>query len=212
MPTVTPSPAKGQGSNAWPGWEIMVLHDLGAPTSKDNIAFLDLWQQFENSKAQNNPLNLTGPSGTGSINSDGVQNYATREQGAKYTAQNITHYPTLYKMLKSNNVKGTLLGSTDIIHGKLSPLSHLVDDLRKWGSKSFADQLSGGTSAIDKGTQVAHDAAAPFNAAIDAFNWVKDNWDRILFVIGGTILVIIGIVVLLRQNQNNTFTFERGES
>lgn len=203
------SATQNVGANAWPGWDIMVLHDLGAPTSKDNIAFLDLWQQYEQSKAKNNPLNLTGPSGTGSINSDGVQNYATREQGAKYTADNIAHYPTIYKMLKSDNVKGTLLGHSTF--GSTSSLQHLVTDLQKWGSDTFAAKLSGGTSLVDKGVSVAHTVTAPFSAIGDVVAWVGNNWSRILFVIGGSILVIIGLIVLLRNNQKNTFTFERGE-
>lgn len=205
----TTTPAPNQGTNAWPGWEIQVLHDLGAPTSKDNIAFLDTWQEYEHSKAINNPLNLTGPAGTGSINSAGVQNYATRQQGAQYTAQNIANYPTIYKMLKSDNVKGTLLGHSSF--GGLSSLQHLVTDLQKWGSKSFAAKLAGGTSGVDKAVTTGQAVAAPFSAIGDAVAWVGSNWERILFVLGGTILVIIGLIVLLRNNQKNTFTFERGE-
>lgn len=207
MPSSSPTVAT---DNAWPGWEVMVLHDLGAPTSKDNIFFLDTWHKYELSKAKNNPLNLTGPSGTGSINSDGVQNYATREQGAKYTAQNISHYPTIYKMLKSDNVKGTLLGHSTF--GGLSSLQHLVTDLNKWGSHSFADSLSGGTSAVDKTVTTGQKVADTLTAPIDAIKWVFENWDRVLFVIGGAVLVIIGLVVLLRQNNKNVFTFQRGES
>lgn len=194
-------PTGKPGSNAWGGWEIMVLNDLGAPTTGDggkaNIEFLDLWQTFERSTARNNPLNLTAPTGYAQINSANVQSYATPQEGAKFTADNIRRYSTIYSMLKTGHVKQTLLGSTGIIGGfHLSPASHLVSDLRKWGSGNFADYLSGGLSTADK---TATAVAAPFHDLASAWNWVGNNWERVLFVLGGTIIAIIAIIYIAKK-------------
>lgn len=203
-----PSKSK-MGPNAWAGWETDVLADLGnAHPDKLTIAFLDWWQTFEFSKATNNPLNLTAPAGVSSINSAGVQSYATRQQGALYTAHNIQrNYPTLYNMLKNDKVKDVLLGHTDIIHGHLSSLQNLVDELNKWGSHNFADKLSGGTSAIDTGTKTGQNIVGKFTGIWD---FLSNDWERILFVVGGSILIILAIIILAKQQQSNTFTFSKG--
>src|SRR5215831_14159224 len=130
MPTATATQKQQEGANAWPGWEIEVLHDLGAPPNQNNINFLDAWQTFEHSQAHNNPLNITAPAGTGSINSAGVQSYATRQQGAKYTANLIqSGYPTIYGMLKAGDLKSVLFNS--------DKLNSFIDELDKWGSHNF---------------------------------------------------------------------------
>jgi hypothetical protein len=197
------------GTNAWNGWEVEVLNDLGAKTSKNNIAFLDWWQEFEHSDAVNNPLNLTKPIGVGSINSDGVQSYKSQTLAAQYTADNIKRYPTLYKMLKTDNVSGTLLGSTDVFGGHLSSLQHLVSELNTWGSHNFANKLSGGTSSIDKTVTTGQSIWSSWQTF---FNWLSGNWDRVLFVAGGAILIIIAILIIGKsQTQKATFSFARGE-
>jgi len=204
MPTSTATQKQTEGTNAWPGWEIQVLHDLGAPVSQANVGFLQEWQMYEHSEAKNNPLNITAPAGSGSINSAGVQNYSSRQQGARYTAQVISggNYPTIYKMLKGDNVGNTFLHHTP----------DLVKELNLWGSKSFAEKIhSGSESVLDKAGDVAHQAADVITAPVDAIKWVFKNWDRILFVIGGAVLIIIGIIVLVKGQSKNTFTFERGE-
>lgn len=204
--TLTPSESN-MGQNAWAGWEKDVLGDLGnSKPSNDTIAFLDLWQTYEHSKAHNNPLNITAPPGIGSINSAGVQSYATPSQGALYTANLIkTSYPTLYNMLKNNKVKDTLLGSTSITGGHLSSLDHLVTELNTWGSHNFANYLSGGESTADKTVNTVHSFG-------DWWNWLTSNWERIAWVLGGAILIILAIVIFGKSAQSNTFTFARGDS
>jgi len=196
------------GANAWNGWEVMVLHDLGAPTSNTNIQFLALWQQFERSAAKNNPLNLTAPAGYTQINSAGVQSYGTQVEAAQFTANNIKNYPTLYKMLKSDSVNSVLHSRPSLSRLQLSPNAHLVSDLRKWGSGTFADFLAGGLSPGDKTTLAVQ---APFHDISSAWNWVGNNWGRILYVIGGIIIGIIALNFLAKSQSNNTFTFSKGE-
>lgn len=199
-----------QGSNAWNGWDVEVLHDLGAKPSKNNIMFLDWWQSYEHSNAKNNPLNLTAPAGTGSINSAGVQNYSSPALGAQYTANLISsgNYPTIYKMLKTDNLKGVLLGNTsisskgDLGHG---PLENLVAELRKWGSGTFADKLAGGESTASQTVQT-------YDSVTSWLGWISQNWDRVLFIIGGGVLVILALVMVgKQQTQKNMFTFARGD-
>jgi hypothetical protein len=204
---------KNQGPNAFSGWAVMVLHDLGAPTSSANIYFLEWWQTYEHSAAKNNPLNITGPAGTSTLsgNSSGVQNYATPKQGAQYTANNIKAYPTIYNMLKSNNVAGTLLSSTDILHGKLSPHQHLITDLQKWGSDNFAKALGGGSvidSAVTGGQSVWND----LTGWTQVFGWIQGNWERIFYVIGGVALVLIALIFIAKSQTGNALKLTEGMS
>ena len=198
------------GQNAWPGWDVQVLHDLGAPVSKTNIKFLDFWQVWEKSKARNNPLNLTAPAGSGTINSSGVQNYPDRQLAAQYTADNIKNYPTLYKMLKSDNVDGILGGHSG------HSLNDLIAEINKWGSHNFATALGGGDpnkSITAPIAGVASTIETPFKDVASVFNWVGSNWDRILIVIFGAVLVIIALIMVFKAQSSNkgTFTFQRGE-
>lgn len=65
--------------------------------------------------------------------------------------------------------------------------------------------LIGGVAGVaDSIGSIAHDIAAPFE-------WIKGNWDRLLFVIGGAILVILALVFVGKSVQKNTFSFERGD-
>jgi len=53
--------------------------------------------------------------------------------------------------------------------------------------------------------------ANPFASIGDFFRWLGGNWDRVLFVTGGMILIILAIVIFMKQQQRNMFTFSRGD-
>lgn len=55
----------------------------------------------------------------------------------------------------------------------------------------------------------AHDIASPFESI---WSWFTGSWERILFVIGGAILVIIALILVANSMKSNTFTFDRGDS
>lgn len=192
------------GHNSWPAWEVAVLQDMGAPISKGNIEFLALWQEYEHSNAFNNPLNLTAPKGYAAINQNGVQSYGTRQEAAQFTANNIMQYPTLYKMLKTNNVYGVLNSRPSLTKGQLSPDAHLISDLQKWGSGTFASFLNTGAAPGDTAVKTAQSVGSGIAGAIEApFKWLGGNWQRIFFVLGGVILVIIALLLVANSVKNS---------
>jgi hypothetical protein len=186
------SPNYKPGPNAWPGWDAQVINDLGGKVTSDSLWFLDSWQVTEYSNASNNPLNLTAPSGIATINSAGVQSYATQLQGAQHTADLIrNNYPEIYDMLVNDKVKDTLFNS--------DKLNKLISELNKWGSKSFASSLGKGTSIS---TDVTNIVKSPFKDITSFFGWVSDNWQRILFFLGGAIAIVIGGLFIFKSQAN----------
>ena len=211
------------GTNAWTGWEEDVIGYLGVPNTVENKEFLDVWQQFEHSNAHNNPLNLTKPTGVATINSAGVQSYSTAAQGALYTANNIKnsgYYPTIYAALQS----GKPLDIFVLHKGDPKKQLAIIAELRKWGSGTYADYLSqltggkagqGGSGGLFEDPNTGKDIPA-YSPGQSAANWVNDhlfgNWEQILFVALGIILVLIAILMIAKSQQSNTFTFARGDS
>jgi hypothetical protein len=94
----------GQGDQYWG----QVLTNMGAPVTQSNIDFLNGWSSREGTKATWNPLATTQGPGAGTFNSTGVQNFATLDQGAQYTAATLTngHYPSIVAALKSGDASG----------------------------------------------------------------------------------------------------------
>ena len=215
------------GPNAWTGWEEDVIGYLGVPNTKENIEFLDVWQQFEHSNAHNNPLNLTKPTGIATINSAGVQSYSTAAQGALYTANNIKnsgYYPTIYAALQS----GKPLDIFVLHKGDPNKQLAIIKELRKWGSGTYADYLSqltggkvgqGGSGGIFRDPTTGKDIPA-YSPGESAVNFMENLWNEILkyaeragFVVLGVILVLLAIIFIAKsQASNNTFTFARGDS
>lgn len=72
------------------------------------------------------------------------------------------------------------------------------------------DMNTVGNAASDAATAVENAVLGPVQELGKIFNWIGGNWDRIFFVVGGAILVIIGLV-MLGKSGNNTFTFARGD-
>jgi cell wall-associated NlpC family hydrolase len=72
------------------GWQQQILKGVGAPTTPENLRFLDAWQRAEGGSAANNPFNTTEPMpGASSYNSVGVRNYQTPQQGLAATIQTL---------------------------------------------------------------------------------------------------------------------------
>lgn len=55
------------------------------------------------------------------------------------------------------------------------------------------------TSVGNAAGQVAHDIAAPFESIGQVLSWIGNNWDRILWVIGGSILLILGFNMVYKS-------------
>lgn len=85
-----------------PGWQQLVLQGVGAPTTPQNIKYVNAWAQAEGGGATNNPFNTTQPvSGATSYNSVGVRNYSTPQQGIQATIQTLKngHYSNILSAL-----------------------------------------------------------------------------------------------------------------
>lgn len=125
--------------NWWPGWEAAALQAAHLPATGANVTFLANWHTYEGSTAANNPLNVTADKakpvtvGTSAINKQGVQNYATRQQGAAATAAflGMPNYTAIRAALASGDPYAYVAKS----HGNLQSV---VDQLATWGSRSFA--------------------------------------------------------------------------
>lgn len=70
-------------------WATLVLNDLGAPTSANNMEFMAQWIASENSwpPPRNNPLN----NGLGSGGGSGLGSYDNLTDAASFAAQNLLH-------------------------------------------------------------------------------------------------------------------------
>lgn len=146
--------------SSWTGWETQLLDAIGAPVTSENIAFLDAWALSEgpadtigggeNQGGQYNPLATTlKTSGSiGTYNSDGVQDYASAEDGISATAQTLTQgayaesYSGIVAALKSGNPY-TYNGT----NGAGSGIASILNGLNIWGSKGFAQTFLAGGAA-----------------------------------------------------------------
>src|SRR5690348_1435278 len=116
-------------AQVWPFWYRDVLAGLDAPDTAKNELFLNVWQTYEQSGAQNNPLNTTEPwAGATTFNSAGVKNYPTTTAGANATAATLENgrYPDIVAALRSGD-----------------PFTYndpqaVADQVTTWGTPSFA--------------------------------------------------------------------------
>jgi Sec-independent protein translocase protein TatA len=65
------------------------------------------------------------------------------------------------------------------------------------GSSSTPGAVGSTTGTVVGGA--AHTVATSVSSIGDAFTWLGNNWDRVLEVLGGTILLVIGLVLLTKQ-------------
>jgi len=125
--------------NYWPGWEQDVLKAAGLPVTSANVTYLANWHAYEGSAAANNPLNTTAyaadPETVGykTLNSAGVQYYATTAQGAAATAAflKMPNFSAIFSALQSGDPYHYTAESQ-------SKLNDFLTALKKWGSNSFA--------------------------------------------------------------------------
>jgi len=103
-----------------------ILKCVGAPITDENLKFLYAWRQAENTNAANNPFATTLPF-KNSIpygkNTDGVQEYQTRQDGLEATCKtlNFSHYTCIVKGLV-NDIGAELISTK------------CDTSLKKWGT------------------------------------------------------------------------------
>jgi hypothetical protein len=89
-----------------PNWQQAILNRLGAPTTPQNLSFLNAWTRAEGGAATNNPFNTTQPApGASSYNSVGVRNFVSPQQGVSATVQTLQNgrYGQILDALKAGN-------------------------------------------------------------------------------------------------------------
>lgn len=98
-------PASGYRGGGAPFY-TMVLTDLGAPVTADDLAFLERWGHYEGTAARNNPMATTRHArGSWRFNWKDVQSYPTAEIGAQATADTLDNglYPEVVAGLRSGH-------------------------------------------------------------------------------------------------------------
>lgn len=143
----------------WPYWFRDVLAGLDAPDTAHNELFLNVWQTYEQSGAQNNPLNTTQPwPGSSIFNSAGVRNYATTTDGANATVATI----------KNGRYDATVAALRTGDPFTVADTQAVADAITTWGTPNFADwYLKQGPTA-----QTGPLSAAPFPNAVGAA-WMR---------------------------------------
>lgn len=116
-------------AQVWPYWYRDILSGLGAPDTAKNELFFNVWQTYEQSGAQNNPLNTTEPWPRSTVyNSAGVRNYSDPADGADATV--ATLQGSAYAAIRAALETGNPFTVTD------GPA--VADGITTWGTPSFA--------------------------------------------------------------------------
>jgi hypothetical protein len=172
--------------NTWQGWEAAVLNAIGAPVTDANVAFLDAWNNAEQSGASYNPLNTTQPaSGSWSYNSAGVQEYNSPAQGANAIAATLEngYYPNILTALRSGNP----------LDGNIASMEA---ELTTWGTgPGFLQSLLGGPPPSQTvGSNVTG------NVPTQTVNNVPVSKQTVIAVATISVL-IIGVAILAMQHR-----------
>lgn len=187
---------------AWAGWESDVLRELGLPDTDANRRFLATWQRFEGGTAAYNPLNTTlGVGASTAYNAVGVRNYPSRGVGVKATAATLSN--ARYAGIRR------ALATGDPFHVDASTQRGIVAGLSNWVSGTATGGIDYANRILGAAGKAAGNAigSTPTGGAIGAVGdavtapakgvgWVLGNWDRVLLVIGGFLLLVLGLLRL----------------
>lgn len=224
MPTTAPtSPSAANsvsepGNNYIPGWEGAVLGLIGAPNTAANRDWLATWHSYEQSSAQNNPLNVTAyppdpiTVGLGGINSAGVQSYSSPAQGLQATATflKMPNYAPILAALKSGDAYGySKSHSSDVakslsIWGTRNNFVYIATS----GSPQFGSQAGAGTGGIpDIGSAekaVGSAASSVGSAATSTADFLGKLsnpmlWLRVAEVMGGALLIGLALYLIAKD-------------
>lgn len=213
--TATTPPATAGGIASDNEFWLAVEHRLGITGNPATHAFLEAWANAEGTAAHYNPLattlKLPGSQPLGG-NPDGVQQYATPEQGVTATADTIRKYPAIMAALKnpsymsfsSPGVKHELTvwsGNTKNPTGAAQYISNVLRGFQGNPSGSSAsDWLSFDGNDLGNAAKKAASAITP--------EWIKNagllsaklldphTWWRVGLLLAGGILVLAGILTM----------------
>lgn len=205
--------APGKKATPSADWRVIFLSDLGAPASKTNLFFLDLWARFEGGINHNNPLNtsLRTQHSTGTWNSSGVQNYDTLANGAHAAASTLLNtpnpfYASIISAFRGNASPATLAARVtaspwDAGHygAKQDAKGHYIGG-NLWNAVVPAIHKPGvGTAIGDVWTYIQHPGRGVQHTATAAEKPVKDTLHYILYglaIAGGGAMMIVGLILI----------------
>lgn len=150
-------------------WRVDVLAGLGAPVTKQNLAFLSSWQRWEGGHTNNdatwNWLNTThgGPGAVRSINSVGVKAFDSYQHGVQATVQTLENgrYGGIIQGLRSGQPgsdPGTVAGLSTWLSGSPNSAAGLKYAQRVLGSSGSVGAKTPQPSGIAQAASVAFGA------------------------------------------------------
>jgi hypothetical protein len=186
----------------FPGWEQQVLQGIGAPSTSQNVGFLDLWQHYEGGTAANNPLNTTQPAaGATSYNSVGVKNYPSPAAGAAATSQTLLNgrYTAVVAALRSGDAFAVAYKNKSV-----------GAQIGTWGTKAFGSllQSGGGALAVSPSSNPVQSAVNTAGGVVSGVESVGGFLGKLtdpsyllrgLQIVAGGVLVLVGLALLVRQ-------------
>lgn len=215
-PSNSPGTSSGGTIKTADDFWYAVESQLGLPHNQVTHDFLVSWSIAEGTSAKNNPLatTLRLPGSTGlSGNPDGVQQYATPEQGAQATADTIKKYPSIMAVLKGNASpfgNPALNRELNIWSGQRSKGTAVTDYVRNIllnfqgnpSGKSASDWLSGTGAGVASAVKKATEASVAPWAWASGFATLLGNltsthlWWRVGLMLAGGVLILAGLAWL----------------
>lgn len=119
-----------------------LLSMLHAPSTPQNLRYLEAWQQAEGGNAAFNPFNTTQPSqGAGNYNSVGVKNYRNLNQGLQATINTLENgkYTNLVNMLRGGKATAMQLAQAEA--------------QTPWGTGALIQKVLGGPVSVPSPTK-----------------------------------------------------------
>lgn len=180
-----------------PSWVTGILNGIGAPVTATNIKALEVWHQFEQSGASNNPFNTTLTTGTStSYNSVGVQNYPDESTGVAATVQTLNQ--SNMSGIKTALVNGESLASIEAAINASPWGTHISSGAQNGNtalnSTPNASSSAGGTSASDCGNGKGIDLKVTSITACQ-LKAVKGG----LLAVAGGFLMLAGVALVISK-------------
>jgi hypothetical protein len=214
----SPGTSTGSGgiSSADDFW-LAVEHQLGITGTRASHAFLVSWAKAEGTSARYNPLattlKLPGSAPLGG-NPDGVQQYASPEQGVQATAATIRQYPAILAGLKNPSYSAfsapAVRRELNVWSGQRAAGTSMTTYVRNVllgfqgnpSGKDATDPLWAPPGWVSSAAGAVKDAVtAPVNWAKSAVGLIgklmdPHTWWRVGLILGGGVLVLFGVLTM----------------
>lgn len=141
------------------GWAKDFLKGIGAPATPQNIEFVQKWENLESGGGggQYNPLNsVLGAPGASSVNSVGVKNYTSYQQGLQASISTFTQtqWAGVLQGLKANNQQA----AQNAINAEYATWKGGPIDILGTGATNVTG-TAGGSATLDSSTSSSSSAS-----------------------------------------------------